>query len=229
MPLRSRRDGWTPERQTDFIRVLAECGCVRDACRRVGMSPESAYALARRPEAQSFRYAWDNALDNAVRRISDEAFNRCIHGVAVPHFYKGEQVGEHRRYNDGLAMFLMRYRDPGRYGRHLDRVARAGNPERIALDLRDLLAWVRSDALNEEAGRPRLTFDNIPDPDDDDGWEDFRHFRKPGDGDDLDADDPFGEEDRPECARVAEGAPLPDGASGSSTSDPNLPRRAEEP
>src|SRR5690349_9571620 len=82
--VRARHDGWTPRRQTDFISALAECGCVRDACRRVGMSAESAYALARRPDAQSFRIAWDVALDNAVRRITDEAFSRCIHGIAVP-------------------------------------------------------------------------------------------------------------------------------------------------
>jgi hypothetical protein len=62
VPLRHRRDGWTPERQVAFIRALAECGCVLEACRRVGMSSESAYKLARRPDAQSFRVAWTRAL-----------------------------------------------------------------------------------------------------------------------------------------------------------------------
>src|SRR5690606_13707357 len=66
--VRARQDGWTPQRQVDFIHALAECGCVRDACGRVGMSAESAYALVRRPDAQSFRIAWELALDNAVRR-----------------------------------------------------------------------------------------------------------------------------------------------------------------
>lgn len=99
--LRYRRDGCTPERQVGFIRALAECGCVREACRRVGLSPESVYELARRPDAQSFRAAWDIAMDNAVRRIDDGAFSRCIHGIAVPHFYKGELVGEHRAMTSG--------------------------------------------------------------------------------------------------------------------------------
>lgn len=46
--------------------------------------------------------------------------SRAIHGVPVPHYYKGEQVGEHRRYNDRLAMFLLRYRNPILYGKFND-------------------------------------------------------------------------------------------------------------
>jgi hypothetical protein len=72
--VRRRHDGWTPERQTQFIEALAECGCVADACRRVGMSSESAYALRRHYDAQAFRLAWDAALDYAIRRLSDAAF-----------------------------------------------------------------------------------------------------------------------------------------------------------
>jgi hypothetical protein len=32
--LRRRTDGWTPDKQTDFIAALAETGCVEEACRR---------------------------------------------------------------------------------------------------------------------------------------------------------------------------------------------------
>lgn len=56
-------------------------------------------------------------------------FSRAIHGVPVPHYYKGELVGEHRRYNDRLAMFVMNHYGMGdadevrsrsvRYFRHL--------------------------------------------------------------------------------------------------------------
>jgi hypothetical protein len=119
--VRRRHDGWTPERQTQFIKALAECGCVADACRRVGMSSESAYALRRHYDAQAFRLAWDAALDYAIRRLSDAAFSRAIHGVPVPHYYKGELVGEHRRYDERLTQFLLRYRDPLRYAKSLDK------------------------------------------------------------------------------------------------------------
>jgi hypothetical protein len=132
---RFRRDGWTPERQRAFIDALAETACVSDACRAVGMSTQSAYALRRTFEAEAFRLAWDAALDYAIRRLSDEVISRAINGVPVPHFYKGEQVGEHRRYDERLAMFLLRYRDPLRYARSLDRQEYEGHDELFAIRL----------------------------------------------------------------------------------------------
>ncbi|QYE34383.1 hypothetical protein KZX46_16595 [Polymorphobacter sp. PAMC 29334] len=118
---RNRHDGWTKQKQVGFINALAETGCVTDACRAVGMSTESAYALRRRYDAIDFRMSWDLALDYAVHRLADAALSRAIHGVAVPHYYKGEVVGEHRRYNETLTMFILRYRDPVIYARSRDR------------------------------------------------------------------------------------------------------------
>lgn len=109
-------DGWTPEKQVALIDALAASGCVADACRSVGMSTESAYALRGRDDAAEFVAAWDAALDFAVRRLSDSALSRAINGVPVPHYHKGAIVGEHRRYHEGLTMFILRARDPDRYG-----------------------------------------------------------------------------------------------------------------
>ena len=67
--LRRRHDGWTPERQIDFLVALSQSACVEKACRAVGKSPASAYALRRRIEAASFRAGWDAALDIAIRRV----------------------------------------------------------------------------------------------------------------------------------------------------------------
>jgi hypothetical protein len=222
VPLRYRRDGLTPERQLAFIRALAECGCVRDACRRVGVSHEAMYRLARRPDGQSFRIAWDIAMDNAVRRIGDEAFSRCIHGVSVPHFYKGELIGEHRRYDEGLTKFILRYRDPLRYGKHLDRADRIGHPEEKPLELADALIWVESDARREAAGLPRLVVRDLAAADDyrpverPIGGDRFAPFGVGREDDDLDSDDLDSGE--PDLAEPGEGAFGPDGSSSSSTS-----------
>lgn len=120
--VRYRYDGWTPDKQVGFIERLADCGCVEEAARAVGMSRNSAYALRRRDDAQAFRLAWDAAQDHAIVRLSDAALSRAINGVAVPVFHQGEVVGERRHYNERLTMFLLRYRDPARYGRWLDRI-----------------------------------------------------------------------------------------------------------
>lgn len=55
-----------------------------EACERVGLSPSTAYRLRRRVDAYSFRAAWDAALDYAIRRLSDAAFSRTLHGVTRP-------------------------------------------------------------------------------------------------------------------------------------------------
>src|SRR5687768_6731516 len=79
--VRYRHDGWTPDKQVDFIGRLADCGCVEEAARSVGMSRNSAYALRRRDDAQAFRFAWDAAQDAAIVRLNDAALSRAINGV----------------------------------------------------------------------------------------------------------------------------------------------------
>jgi hypothetical protein len=144
VPVRPRRDGWTPERQRLFIEALAATACVEDAARAVGMSATSAYNLCARPDAVAFRAAWDAALDFAAGHLKAAVFSRAIHGVPVPHYYKGELVGEHRRYNDRLAMFVMNHYGMGdadevrdrsvRYFRHLGWLAGGEEIDRDADD-----------------------------------------------------------------------------------------------
>ena len=166
VPTRSRRDGWTPERQSGFIEALAECGCVREACERIGMGVSAAYALRRRADAQAFRLAWDAALDYAVRRLSDAAFARAIHGVAQPVFYQGEQIGERRRYDERLTMFLLRYRDPLRYGPWLDKDPAEQHADGPALILARLVNQLVEQAyervLREEEWKARPAADPEP-------------------------------------------------------------------
>ncbi|HEY0411788.1 MAG TPA: hypothetical protein VGD66_01440 [Allosphingosinicella sp.] len=152
--VRHRHDGWTAEKQITFIEALAECACVTEAAKRVGRSPEGAYALRRRMDGMSFRLAWDAALDYGVRRLSDAAFSRALHGVAVPHYYKGERVGEHRRYNEQLTMFLLRYRDPLRYSRSRDRADWTGHQEGPAFELFEKLERLTEVACLQELGMP---------------------------------------------------------------------------
>jgi hypothetical protein len=120
VPLRTRRDGWTVEKQIAFIEALAETGIVEHACRRVGMSRTSADELRRRPDGVHFRRAWEIAVDYASYRIEEEAHHRSRHGVVRPIFYKGEQVGEYRHFDERLTMFLLRSYRPERYGKALD-------------------------------------------------------------------------------------------------------------
>ncbi|MDJ0977924.1 MAG: hypothetical protein QNI87_05250 [Erythrobacter sp.] len=112
----ARHDGWTPERQRAFIEALADTGSVSAACKAVDMSTVGAYYLRRQPGAQSFREAWQKALDLGVERLEDVAMERGIHGVEEPFYVYGNHVGTRTRYNDRLLMFLLRNRAPERFG-----------------------------------------------------------------------------------------------------------------
>ncbi|MBO9575855.1 MAG: hypothetical protein J7494_08980 [Sphingobium sp.] len=154
--VRTRHDGWTVEKQVAFIQALAECGCVTEACARVGMSDKSAYGLRTRLDAQSFRYAWEAALDHAVQRLSDAAFSRALNGVARPVFFQGEQVGERRYYDENLTRFLLRYRDPVRYGKFKDtQYFERDHADAAALTLSQLLLRVLKDGHAFDGDDPR--------------------------------------------------------------------------
>ncbi|MEA3066424.1 MAG: hypothetical protein QOJ27_2885, partial [Sphingomonadales bacterium] len=51
---RLRQDGWLPAKKARFLLVLVAGGVVADACRAVGMSVASAYALRNRRSGRTF-------------------------------------------------------------------------------------------------------------------------------------------------------------------------------
>jgi len=119
-----RKDGWTPQRQRDFIAALAETGCVEQAAREVSMTSRSCYRLRRAPGAENFAAAWDAAVEQAARKLVDLAFDRAIHGSEEPVFDReGCRVGRRMRQNDRLLMFLLRAYMPDRF-RHAHRDTR---------------------------------------------------------------------------------------------------------
>jgi hypothetical protein len=86
------------------------------------MSDTSAYELRNRSCGAAFRKAWDIALEWKFDQVEHAAVERSVNGVPRPIFYKGEQVGEYRHYDERLTMFLLRSRRPHRYGKWIDQV-----------------------------------------------------------------------------------------------------------
>ncbi|MBA4046544.1 MAG: hypothetical protein C0471_19350 [Erythrobacter sp.] len=112
---RMRRGGWSAERQQEFIALLAETGSVRAACRRMGVGENHIYKLRGHPEAESFRKAWEAALDLGIARIEDVAMDRALYGVETPVYHRGELIGTRRVHNDRLLMFMLKNRAPRRF------------------------------------------------------------------------------------------------------------------
>ena len=102
VPTRTRRDGWTVERQADFLGMLAETGSVIGACEAVGISRKSAYRLRTLPGAKSFAAAWDAALGGPARKVTSPArdFLDCDGPVRLVMF-RGRYRGSWRNAANG--------------------------------------------------------------------------------------------------------------------------------
>lgn len=87
-----RRDGWTPRHQRDFIAALATSGCVATAARAVGRTPQTAWRLRKRPDAESFAAAWDRALDTARLEMFERTVEAALSVHIAPRFYRGRFV-----------------------------------------------------------------------------------------------------------------------------------------
>ncbi len=112
---RQRSNGWNAEVQRAFIEALADTGSVKAACKRVSRAEVGAYMLRRHPQAESFRKAWQAALDLGIQKIEDVAMDRALNGVEVPVYAYGKIIGTRRMYNDRLLMFMLRNRAPERF------------------------------------------------------------------------------------------------------------------
>ncbi|HEX8256524.1 MAG TPA: hypothetical protein VF589_02730 [Allosphingosinicella sp.] len=107
MPGRTRRDGWSPERQQAFILRLALCGCVNASARAVEMQARGAHKLRERPGGESFAAAWDKAFEWGRESRIDHSIERALAGEIRSHHYRGRVCGEDIRFGDGLSMAVL--------------------------------------------------------------------------------------------------------------------------
>nr|WP_161593767.1 hypothetical protein [Parerythrobacter lutipelagi] len=97
-----RRTVFLPALKSRFLEHLSEFGNVGLACKRAGVSRQTAYRERRRQPA--FARLWDAAMLSA-RTVAEEALaERAVHGVEEPVFYHGEEVGHRRRFSDRLLL-----------------------------------------------------------------------------------------------------------------------------
>lgn len=121
---RTRHDGWTEDRQRQFLQVLSLTGTVDAAARAVGMSRVSAYRLRQRPGAESFAAAWDRALGEGRAMLCDAAMERALYGVTTVRMRIGGVIEvEHGPDRRLLASFL-RLPPPGPRRAAVEREAR---------------------------------------------------------------------------------------------------------
>lgn len=96
-----------------FLATLALTANVRVACAEAGISRATAYRQkARSPK---FKKDWDTAIEDAVDRLRQEAWQRGVAGVDRPVFQGGAQVGVVREYSDTLLLSLLKAHAPEQF------------------------------------------------------------------------------------------------------------------
>ncbi|QLC24038.1 hypothetical protein HFP57_02650 [Parasphingopyxis algicola] len=170
---RQRHDGWTPDRIERFLEALRSTASIKDACRIVGMSRQSAYNLYNREESAHIRKAWDEALRACTNVLATTAFDRAVNGTEEQVYYKGEFVGWRDRYDNRHLQWMLRVRDPLNWAPLTElegwmRQRGLEKPEAIEPSLRRLTEaeeeWSRR--LPGEEGEPPAT---LPEPAEDRG------------------------------------------------------------
>lgn len=94
-----------------FLRQLAATSNVSTAAKSVGMSRQSAYRLRTRFKGRPFDIGWEAAFQHGYDNLAHAALERALHGVEVPHYYKGELVGTSRKYDERLTVALLAMRN----------------------------------------------------------------------------------------------------------------------
>jgi len=111
VPLRARRDGWTPARQARFIGFLAQTGCVRTAAQLVGLTRESAYRLRKRVGASSFIAAWITALTGRNQPkwkfTQGDRMKLALDGTLTPRLWSGRFTGVQRKASISALLALV--------------------------------------------------------------------------------------------------------------------------
>lgn len=123
VPLRVRKDGWTPIRRAEFLGLLAQTRCVSRAATLVGMSRESAYRLRGKAGAEEFAAAWDAILgvpETPRPKVTlERLFQRIRQGRYRPILRGGPYVGTIRNPDNRALLAALgrldRLAPPGEY------------------------------------------------------------------------------------------------------------------
>jgi hypothetical protein len=126
------------KRRVAFLRGLEQGMSAAGAAEAAGISRSLVYRW--RDHDRAFAAAWRRAAEAGTDRLEDEAMRRALEGVEKPVFWRGEQVGTVRTYNDRLLMLLLQRRRPAREPDAEERYFNTQESDAFVGDLVDALA-----------------------------------------------------------------------------------------
>ncbi len=96
-----------------FLNELAQWPNVSRACRKAGISRQTAYS--HRVEFPAFADDWEEAIETGLDRWEEETARRAFEGVDSPIIYQGQITGIFKEYSDTLAVTMLKAHRPEKY------------------------------------------------------------------------------------------------------------------
>lgn len=127
-------DKKTPARMDAAIKALAGGLTPAEAAAAAGIGRSTLFDWRRKDS--KFADRWEEAADEGIDKLEQEAFRRGVLGTARPVFQGKELVGHVQEYSDTLLVLMLKGRRPERYNtdRH-EHVGKGGGPVEHSMEV----------------------------------------------------------------------------------------------
>lgn len=109
----------TTDEKAKFIKTLISTGGnVSRACKAVTIARSTAYDHKKTDTA--FSGLWDDAVEEGLDALEQEARRRAFKGTRKPIYYMGKKIDYIREYSDTLLIFLLKGGRPEKFRERMD-------------------------------------------------------------------------------------------------------------
>ena len=159
MTPKKARKHWKPL----FLDTLRRTGNVVRAANNADVARQVVYRA--RGSSTKFKADWDEALEEARELLESEARRRAEIGVEEPVFYKGQVVGQIRKYSDNLLMFLLKAHWPEKFRDNYAIEHRGPGGGSVKVEAKTEHVFQPTPELWDEVLRERAEFERLRDGD----------------------------------------------------------------
>ena len=121
----------TPKKRKAFLDSLRKTGNVSKAARVIGAGRQTVYDW--RKEDKDFAGDWDDAIEEGLDALEEEARRRAFKGTLKPVFHLGKKCGSIRQFSDTLMIFLLKGGRPEKYRDRHEITGANGGPLEVSV------------------------------------------------------------------------------------------------
>lgn len=130
---RKRKEVATLRGKAAFLKEFAQSGNILQAARKVGVGRRTVYTWLE--SDIHFKRLFDEAHEDALDALEEEARRRAVDGVLEPVYQGGEKVGTIRKYSDALLTLLLKGKRPDTFRERHEVTGKNGGPLQSQTDV----------------------------------------------------------------------------------------------